>query len=167
MAHRRVTIYPGEFVRIRVDHRYESYKGDLAQVINVNTNNDSVLVKLVPRIDYAQLQSIAELAEKDDGDQDAISEAEKVEGLQSRLNRLKGMKKYRPPQAEFNEKMVANISRINRPVTAYFPKYLKFKFDDPNYSMPRLVEWDSTNFIGTFAYKEYPISNIIHDNINP
>ncbi|KAH0794841.1 transcription elongation factor Spt5 [Histomonas meleagridis] len=166
VAHRRIDIYPGEFVRIRVDHRNESYKGDLAQVINVNTNNDSVLVKLVPRIDYDELKNILEMAEKEE-DQNAISIDQKVEGLQSKLNRLKGTKTYRPPQAEFNEIMVSNISKIEPPKEDRFPKHIQFKFDDRSYRVPRVVLWDNTYFVGTFAYKEYPINNVIHEDINP
>lgn len=168
VSDRRIDIYPGEFVRIRVDHRNESYKGDLAQVININTNNDSVLLKLVPRIDYSQLQAIHDNAQKDDSnDSNAVSLDEKVAGLQSNLNRLKGLKKYRPPQADFKESMIISFSVDNKPIRGKI-KHWKIKFDDPNYTIPFAVfEWDGAYYIGPFAYKEYPINHIIHENVNP
>lgn len=52
----RVSLKPGSWVRVKNG----TYKGDLAQVVDVDMQAFQLTIKLVPRIDYAALQAKAE-----------------------------------------------------------------------------------------------------------
>jgi transcription elongation factor SPT5 len=144
-------VAPGQFVRINRDvaPRIETYKGDLGQVVHVDVNSNRALVKLVPRIDYALLQQ-QHLADPGDA----------TPRLQSRIVSMKKGGSYRPPQAEFNETAVREFGGECSP--GRFPRKIPALRE-----LPKATIWDDTIFVGTFAYKEYPIRHLETDEINP
>jgi transcription elongation factor SPT5 len=156
-------LLPGQFVRIKRDRssRTESYKGDLAQVIYADLNSNTAMVKLVPRIDYAQLEQIHRAQEQDDSDggrSEHRRAAVTISGRQSALTASKKHLSYRPPQAEFNAKNVQDFGGdVNENDHMTIKKGLKID----------CCSWDDTYFHRTFAYKQYPFRFLQTTDVNP
>ena len=109
---KRDQVAPGQFVRIKKDKRNELYQHDLAQIISVDTNSSQVLVKLVPRIDYAGLESFkSRESNRDDDDDDELLDVKQTD-LTKMKN--KNSKAYRPPQDDFNYDKLKRISRVDQ-----------------------------------------------------
>ncbi|KAK8890155.1 hypothetical protein M9Y10_034915 [Tritrichomonas musculus] len=157
-------VVPGQFVRIRRDNRNESYQNDLAQVISVDTNSSQVLVKLVPRIDYAGLESFRYgSSNRDDDDEEPIG----LKQTELTKEKNKSTKTYRPPQEDFNlEKLKRISSQVER--TDSDEKRNLFK-SIPKAAYKEINDvyfWDNTNFYSTFAYKVYPIDRVTVSNLS-
>lgn len=154
----------GSFVRIKKDVRGESYKGDLAQVVSYNPNGNTALIKLVPRIDYSQLQ---QLKEQENSSNDKAAEfANAINHSQIALTKARDTegKTYRPPQAEFNKEAVMAFG--GEPETFKFKAEYNIRGINKN-KRPSGYKWDNTVFYGTFAYKLYKIRDIQSNDVNP
>lgn len=160
----RDRLRPGQFIRVRRDLKlYESYTNDLAQVINVDKNNNHVLVKLVPRIDYSGLEkNKRELSGNHDDDDDTTNN----EIWQTTLTKLKidrtkrsDQANYRPQQDDFDYQKLSHITTVHdvsvkKSFFKHIPEGAREEING------KIYDWDSTNFYSTFAYKVYPIDRV-------
>jgi hypothetical protein len=99
-------------------------------LIDADLNNNQATVKLVPRIDYAQLEQIQRQHDQDDDSHDGSSErrvmAVAIGGWQSMLTASKKRLSYRPLQAEFDSKNVRDFgSEMNQKDHMMIKKRLK------------------------------------------
>ena len=149
----RNVIEPGMFVRIRREMKKgESFQNDLAQVVSFNPNNNEVLVKLIPRIDYPGLEEYrnSEIA----GQTDLTKE------------KVKKAKTYRPPQDDFNYERLSKIVEVASN-EKFFKKFKGIpQAAKEEIQSNKLYKWDHSYFYHTFAYKIYPVDRIITHNLN-
>lgn len=143
---------PGQFVRIRRERpNTDSYKGDLAQVVVSNLNRNRTLVKIVPRIDYDQLRDfVTGNHEMKDVKQSLLTKAKKDN------------KSYRPPQHDFDPELIKQVGG-DVETLKQFKGFLKNIPDAPR----QFSVWDETAFYKTFAYKDYPMTYLEANDVNP
>lgn len=156
-------IAPGQFIRIKKDIKKtnETYKNDLGQVISVDTNSSQVLVKLVPRIDYAGLENF-KFRDMDDDDDDMMG----IKQTELTKEKFKTSKTYRPPQDDFNYDKLKRITRIEELESDGIRELFKSIPKSVCQEIKPVYFWDNCNFYSTFAYKIYPIDSIIINNLN-
>jgi len=134
------SLTPGGFVTVRRNpNNNERYKGDIAQVIDVDMNGNKAVIKLIPRIDYDELRKW----NPEDGNR-----------VQSRLNSFKGSA-YIPPQGDFNVGRIKN--EIEGIVTNSSMKI--------NGRKVLFNNWDERLFSGPFVYIPVPFKYIIHQEM--
>ena len=122
---------PGSFVTLRRNpHMHETYKGDLGQIIDVNVNENRILIKLLPRLDYDELSKSSTHSQRE-------------------INKSKGPK-YKAPQNEFQRSKILNLGISVQTQDLVLSTGREVKFDS----------WDGKLFLGSFLYVNLPLKGV-------